>query len=355
MLRRLLAAAVLTAALADPAGAAQGDPRLGEQYALTQMRVPQAWSVAQGRGIVVAVIDSGVDLGHPDFRGRLVPGATFLRCGDRSCGNGDWRSGPAARRKDAYGHGTHVAGAIVAGRNNGYGIAGVAPQAKVMPIKMTDRQGNSDPHDVVLAIRWAVAHGADVINTSLAYPTSMSAELIETANWAISRGVVFIASSGNRSEPGCMQPAAVPGVVCVTATDRNEAPAAYSSGAVKDGLRSVAAPGGAGQPGSAYTVTLPQLPVPACEERILSTWPRGDIGVGRCPGEGGYRYLSGTSLSSPHVAGVAALLLSQGRTAERTVEILLATARTPGVGPGVWTPQYGYGIVDAAAAVRAPR
>ena len=73
------------------------------------------------------------------------------------------------------------------------------------------------------------------------------------------------------------------------------------------------------------------------------------------PGDGGYRYLSGTSLSSPYVACVAALLLSQGRSAARTVAILLATARTPGVGPGVWTPQYGYGIVDAAAAVRASR
>jgi subtilisin family serine protease len=354
VLRRLLVAVALLAATAAPAGAAQGDPLYAQQYALTQLHAPQAWQVSQGRGVVVAVVDSGVDLGHPDFRGRLVPGATFLRCGDRSCGNGDWRSGPAARRGDAYGHGTHVAGAIVAGRNNGYGIVGVAPQAKVMPIKITDRQGNSSEHDVALAFRWAVAHGAKVINASLGYPSTYT-EVIDAATYAVAHGVVVVASAGNRSEPTCLEPAAVPGVICVTATDRNEAPAAYSSGGVKDGMRSVAAPGGAGQPSSVYTVALPQLPVPACEERILSTWPRGDAGVGRCPGEGGYRYLSGTSLSSPHVAGVAALLLAQGRTAARTVEILLATARTPGVGPGVWTPQYGYGIVDAAAAVRAPK
>lgn len=355
VLRRLLTvAALVVATTAVPSGAAQGDPRASEQYALTQLHAPQAWARAQGRGVVVAVIDSGVDLGHPDLRGRLVPGATFLRCGEKPCGNGDWRSGPASRRADAYGHGTHVAGAIVAGRNNGVGTIGVAPLAKVMPIKITDRQGNSSEHDAALGIRWAVAHGAKVINASLGYPSTYT-EVIDAAAYAVAHGVVFVASAGNRSEPTCLEPAAVPGVICVTATDRNEAPAAYSSGGLKDGMRSVAAPGGAGQPGSVYTVALPQLPVPACEERILSLWPRGDTGAGRCPAENGYRYLSGTSLSSPHVAGVAALLLSQGRTAKRTVEIILSTARTPGAGRGVWTPQYGYGIVDADAAVRAPR
>jgi subtilisin family serine protease len=354
VLRRVLVAVTLLAATAAPANAQQGDPLFTEQYALTQLHAPQAWALAQGRGVVVAVVDSGVDLGHPDFRGRLVPGATFLRCGERPCGNGDWRSGPAARRADAYGHGTHVAGAIVAGRNNGYGIVGVAPQAKVMPVKITDRQGNSSEHDVALGFRWAVAHSADVINASLGYP-STATEVIAAANYAVAHGVVVVASAGNRSEPTCLQPAATPNVICVTATDRNEAPAVYSSGAVKDGMRSVAAPGGAGLPSSVTVVALPVVPFPPCEERILSAWPRGDTGAGRCPAEGGYRYLSGTSLSSPHVAGVAALLLSQGRTAARTVEILLATARTPGIGPGAWTPQYGYGIVDAAAAVRAPR
>ncbi|HEU0132397.1 MAG TPA: S8 family serine peptidase [Mycobacteriales bacterium] len=356
MLRRLLTAAALVAAgtAVPQAHAAGGDPLYQEQYALTQLHAPQAWTRAQGRGVVVAVVDSGVDLGHPDLRGRLVKGATFLRCGETSCGNGDWRSGPADRRKDAYGHGTHVAGAIVAGRNNGVGIVGIAPLAKVMPIKITDRQGNSSEHDVALAFRWAVRHGATVINASLGYPSSYT-EVVAAAQYAVDHGVVVVASAGNRSEPTCLEPAAVPGVICVTATDRNEAPAAYSSGAVKDGMRSVAAPGGAGQPGSVYTVALPQLPVPACEERILSTWPRGDAGLGRCPGEGGYRFLSGTSLSSPYVAGVAALLLSQGRSAQNTVDVILKTARTPGVGPGVWTPQYGYGIADAGAAVRAPR
>jgi serine protease len=346
MLRRALLA-VACLALAAPAYAAPaGDPMLRDQYSLTQMRVQQAWPSTQGRGIVVAVIDTGVDLGHPDLRGRLVPGATFMSCGTTGCGNGDWRSGPASRRKQPFGHGTHVAGVIVAGRNNGAGIVGVAPQAKVMPIKVGDRVGSTDT-DVVRAIRWAVSHGAHIINLSL---STEAPEVVAAVADAAERGVIVVASAGNRSQPICIEPAAAPEALCVTATDRNELPAAYTSGAVKPGLRSIAAPGGAGLPGEVAGL----IPLPECSERILSTWPRGDSGAGRCPGVGGYRQLSGTSLSAPHVAGVAALLRAQGRSAARTVEILLETARTPGVGPGAWTPHYGHGIVDALAAVSAP-
>ena len=324
-----------------------GDPRIGEQYALTQLRAPSAWERTQGRGIVVAVIDSGVDLGHPDLRGRLVPGITFLSCGSRGCGNGDWKSGPPV---EPFGHGTAVAGAIVAGRGNGVGIVGVAPLAKVMPIRVGGRTAYGST-DVARGIRWAVKHGAHVINLSLA---DLEPDVLAAVEFAVSRGVVVVGAAGNRNEPDCIYPAAVPEALCVTATDRNELPAGYSSGAVKEGLRSLAAPGGAGTPSSVAGIVSPPVavPFPDCTERILSLWPRGDAGLGRCPGAGGYRYLSGTSLAAPHVAGVAALLLAQRRTAAQVVDILIATARTPGVGPGVWTPQYGYGIVDAAAAVR---
>ncbi len=346
---RALVALACAAALAPGTTAtAAGDPMLSQQFSLTQLHAPQAWARSQGKGVVVAVLDSGVDLGHPDFRGRLVPGATFLGCGSRSCGNGDWKSGPASRRGDAYGHGTHVAGAIVAGRANGVGIVGVAPLAKVMPVKIGDKVVYDDA-DVTRGIRWAVDHGADVINLSLSIEPSLAPDAV---HYATQRGVVVVAAAGNNTDPFCIYPAALPEVVCVTATDRNELPATYSSGAVKEeGLLSVAAPGGAGLPGP----VAGYVPFPDCTERVLSTWPRGEPGNGRCPGEGGYRYLSGTSLASPHVAGVVALLLAQGRTPAQAVDVLVKTARTPGVGPGVWTPEYGHEIVDAAAAVSAPR
>lgn len=344
--RALVACAVLAlAGAAQPARAGGGDPRLGEQYALTQLRAQRAWPVSQGKGVVVAVVDTGVDIGHPDLRGRLVPGVTFAGCGPRPCGNGDWRSGPAARRGEAFGHGTHVAGVIVSGRGNGVGIVGVAPLAKVMPVKIGDRT-QVLAADIARGIRWAATHGAHVINLSLAIIDDDVAAAVE---FAAGRGVVVVAAAGNRSEPTCVFPAALPEAICVTATDRNETPGAYSSGAVKEGLRSVAAPGGAGLPPQAAGLVA----VPECGERILSTWPRGDAGAGRCPGEGGYRYLYGTSLAAPHVAGVAALLVARRLPADRVVETLLATARTPGVGTGVWTPQYGHGIVDATAAVLA--
>jgi subtilisin family serine protease len=134
--------------------------------------------------------------------------------------------------------------------------------------------------------------------------------------------------------PVCDSPSFDPGAICVTSTTRDETPSWFSNGAVKPDMQAVAAPGGSG--------TL------FCEDDIVSTVPQG-MGSDVC-GQSDYDYYAGTSMATPHVAGVAALLFAQGRTLDNVRSALIDTARTPGIGTGAYTTAYGHGIVDAAAA-----
>lgn len=343
----LLAAVALVLGLVGAAGAstAVNDPLWSQQWGPQQVRAPQAWATSTGSGEVIAVVDSGVDLSHPDLAGKLVGGATFVGCANASCGNGDWKSGKDAGAPD--GHGTHVAGIAAAATNNGTGIAGVAPDAKIMPVKVLGENGGSFA-EIAAGIRFAADNGADVINMSLgALPGVQALEitgLIRDARDAIAyangKGVVVVAAAGNETAPLCASPAFNNGALCVTATDRNEAKAWYSNLGVKPDLRAVAAPGGQG--------------ALFCGEDILSTVPAGtESSCGRATP--GYDAYAGTSMAAPHVAGVAALLTAQGRTNTQTYDVLTSTARMPATGVrGVYDPVYGYGIVDAQAAVAAP-
>ena len=138
---RILAAAtatVATAALyAGPAEARTNDPLYDQQYGPQQVRAEQAWNTSTGKGAVIAVVDSGVALSHPDLKGKLVRGATFVDCA-ASCGNGNWK-GPDGEGDAPDTHGTHVSGIAAAATGNGVGIAGVARAAKIMPIKVCSR------------------------------------------------------------------------------------------------------------------------------------------------------------------------------------------------------------------------
>ncbi|HEV8683483.1 MAG TPA: S8 family serine peptidase [Actinomycetota bacterium] len=351
----LSVAAVGTARVAPGAGAthtdpaAPNDPLYVSQWGPRQVRAEQAWDVTQGLGAVVAVVDTGIDLDHPDLAANIVPGNTFLGCGTAGCGNGDWQSG--SRPGDATGHlhGTHVAGIAAAVTNNGVGIAGVAPQAKLMAVRVLDGEGSGSFADVALGIRYAADNGADVINLSLgALPgsqvftiTGLLTDVVDAIAYANSRGVVVVAAAGNEAAPMCDTPGFDPGAVCITATDKREAKAAYANHPVRPDLQSVAAPGGAG--------------IPLCYEDIVSTVPPGTGGT-YCgyPGNRAYDEYAGTSMATPHAAGVAGLLASMGCTRQQNVDVLTSTARQPVTGSrGVWTPEYGYGIVDAQAAVQA--
>lgn len=338
--------ALATVAVGSPADAVTNDPLRSQQWGLDQVRTEAAWATSTGSGVVVAVVDSGVDLDHPDLQGQLVPGVTTVDCGRKRtyCGNGSWEGMDGEAQPDDT-HGTHVSGIVAAATDNGIGIAGVARDAKVMPIKSLE-EGSGSFEEIAAGIRYAVDHGADVVNLSLgAIPgaqaltiTGLESSTTEAIEYATDKGVLVVAAAGNDSFPVCGTPAFEAGALCVTATTREETPAWYTNGAVKPDLDAVAAPGGAG--------------LVFCRDDIVSTVPVG-TGAAVC-GQQDYDYYAGTSMATPHVAGVAALLYAQGRTRDNVHDALIATARTPGLGTGVFTTSYGHGIVDAQAAVSYP-
>ena len=340
------AALSLAAVSALPAQAATSDPLRPQQWGLDQIKAEQAWATSSGIGAVVAVVDSGVDLTHPDLRANLVAGITTVGCpaGQQTCGNGDWKgTDGVGQPEDA--HGTHVSGIVAAVTDNGLGVAGTAPGAKVMPVKSLE-EGSGSFTDIAAGIRWAVDHGADIVNMSLgAVPgaqaltiTGIEADVDEAIAYASSKGVLVVAAAGNESFPVCDTPSFADGAMCVTSTTREETPSYFSNGAVKPDMNAVAAPGGEG--------------LISCANDIVSTVPVG-TGSASCK-QSDYDYYAGTSMATPHVAGVAALLAAQGRSLANMREALMSTARTPGVGTGLFTPSYGHGIVDAAAAVAYP-
>ena len=323
--------------------ATTNDPLRDKQWGLDQIHAEAAWPTSTGAGAVVAVVDTGVDLRHPDLAGQLVRGATFTGCkaGKRPCGNGDFRGPDGKNNGDE--HGTHVAGIVAAATNNGIGVAGVAPDADLMPVKVLE-DGSGSYKDIADGVRWATNHGADVINLSLgglpgtqALPiTGLATDLSGAIAYARDRGVLTVAAAGNSATPICSDPAFTDGVICVAATDRNEVKSWYSELPNKPDLKAVAAPGGAG--------------LIACDDDVWSTVPTG-TGSKAC-GQSAYDAYAGTSMATPHVAGVAALLYAQGRGVNSVERALLTTARQPVTDiRGVYSPVYGYGIVDAEAAV----
>lgn len=345
------ACAVGLVVTAGSAGAATDDPLRDELYGLDQVHAEQAWSSSRGAGTVVAVVDTGVDLGHPDLQGRLVPGADFV-CGEQkgSCGDGSWK-GQDGEGQEPDVHGTHVAGTIAATADNGIGVAGVAPDAKVMPIKVLE-DGSGTNEDIAEGIRYAADHGADVINLSLGgLPGTQIFSILgldttmkDAIQYARDKGTLTVAAAGNTSTLLCNDPAFSSDSICVGATDKNEMKSYFSELPVTFRGKGVAAPGGSGR-----------LLGGDCSEDILSTVPRG-TGTDEC-GEGkDYAAFAGTSMATPHVAGVAAILFGQDRSMANVERAILSTSRHPLLGArGGYSALYGRGIVDAQAAVAYPR
>lgn len=354
--RTAVVAVALTAAasLAGPAGgkapAHPDDPMLEHQWGLAKIRAVEAWaeSNATGRGIKIAFVDGGIDVDHEDF---ACPGKLEILPGS----NLGSRRRPDNPQEDVGFHGTFVAGIAGACTDNGTGIAGVAPDATLIPIRILARARTASM-DATMAegIRFATDAGAHVINLALGdippWSHADGSEYPETEaalREARQAGVVIPAAAGNYAQPLCEYPARSKNVICVVATDSNDMHAAYSDFAVNvdryadpPGIEpAVAAPGGQGT---------------SCAENILSTVPFD--GFSSCS-EDGYETAFGTSASTPYVSGVAALLYEKlgprrsSAKANLIVETILATADdlyTPG-----WDPIVGYGRLNALEAVRA--
>lgn len=271
------------------------------QWNLPIIETTKGWELGKGSAdIIVAVIDTGIDLDHADLKNRLVKGINVF----------DAESPPY----DEVGHGTHVAGVISATVNNNEGVAGMSWYNKVMPIKALDHTGAGSTYSVAEGIIWAVDHGAQVINMSLGNYAN-SEFLHDAIKYAYDQDVILVAATGNDNTEDPGYPAAYPEVLAVSATDSNQKITSFSNfGNYVD----VAAPG----------------------ENIASTYPNNQ-----------YAGLSGTSMASPHVSALAALI----RTAnpllknKEVMEIVRQTSLDLGVkGRDKY---YGYGQIDVAKAL----
>jgi subtilisin family serine protease len=267
------------------------------------VQAPAAWDVTPGTtNVVVAVLDSGVQFSHPDLSGRVLAGYDFV--------NDD------ADASDDYGHGTAVAGVIASAGNNGLGGAGVAFGCLMLPVKVCGADGTAPYSAIADGIRYAVDHGARVINISLVGDQA-SATLQDAVNYAWERNAVIVAAAGNTGGPTPEYPAACQNAVAVSSLALNDARSTFSSYGPHVAL---AAPG----------------------EGIWTTQMRADPRFGEW---------SGTSFASPIVAGVAALVASANSALCNTqvVSILIQTASD--LGPGGKDSFFGAGRVDAARAV----
>ena len=288
------------------AAATPNDPAFAsDQDYLKTVRVPTAWDRSKGSlNQVVAVIDTGVNGKHPDLVGRTVAGYDAIR-------NVGIAAGAAS---DDNGHGSMVSGIIAAATNNGQGIAGVAWNAKVMPVKVLDDTGNGTDSDVAEGINWAVSHGAKILNLSLGGDGDNPA-LHDAVKNAVARGAVVIVAAGNWGDDVPQYPAAYPEAIAVGATD--------TTGALTD-----------------FSSYGPWIDVAAPGWGILSTQLGSDYYIG-----------DGTSFSAPIVSGVAALIRTQSPTLTpaQVLSRLRTTARD--AGPRGIDPYYGAGVVDASNAL----
>ena len=290
-------------AIAPQVHAAANDPLLAQQWGIFAIGADRVWNTTTGQGVIVAVVDSGSGP-HPDLAENLLPGRSFFGAVESQDG----------ADIDASGHGSHVAGIIASVANNGIGGSGVAPNAKILPIKVLDQAGQGDARDVAAGVRYAADNGAKVINLSLGGATE-SSSLTQAITYANDKGALVVAAAGNGGEADKPKwPASLDLTLAVTAVDQaNNATSFDQRGDYID----IAAPGFS----------------------VVST------------AKGDYASLSGTSMAAGFVAGAAALLFAaEPRVTNTQVrDILLRTATDIGEPGRDLT--FGVGLINMVAAL----
>jgi thermitase len=280
------------------------DPYFSSQWGLTKIGAPQAWDVTTGSSdLIIAIIDSGIDLDHPDLSGKIILGYDYA--------NGDWEP------DDDYGHGTHVAGIAAAWANNGLGVAGVSWSTQLMALKVLDERGLGSYANLADAVTYAADHGAEIISLSLGGDYD-SPTLHDAVIYAHNAGCVIVAAAGNDGASEVLYPAKYAETLAIAATDSNDQRPWFSN----------------------YG---PEVDVAAPGVSIYSTYFNS-----------GYTYKSGTSMATPHVAGLAALIWSEypGYSNNQVEGRMERTAVD--LGAAGWDPYYGHGRIDAQSALCAP-
>ena len=292
--------APLAAVDLKPDALTTNDPQAAQQYSLWRMSVNSAWDVTRGDGVVIGVLDTGVDGTHPDLQGKLVSmGRDFV--------NNDYNA------TDDHGHGTHVSGIAAAATNNGVGVAGIGYNARVLPVKVLSSSGSGSYSAIASGITWAADNGARIINLSLGGPGS-STTLDQAIAYAWNKGVVIVAAAGNENTSSPTYPASSANVIGVCATDQADAKASFSNYGINV---DVCAPG----------------------VNIWST-VRG----------GSYQAWDGTSMASPNAAGVAALVAAAHPTWTNSQIKQALENTTDNIGSSTY---FGRGRLNAARAVGA--
>lgn len=335
--------------------AVPNDDDFAKQWHYRQIKLPEAWNITTGQAspsVIVAVIDTGVYLAHPDLAANLMDGYDFISAasnaadGDGLDANPDDPGDSAEPGESSY-HGTHVAGIIAATSNNAQGVAGVSWHARIMPLRALGRWGGST-WDIMQAISYAAGlendsdtlpdRRADIINMSLgspAYSTAMQRTIADARD----AGVIIVAAAGNEGTGAPQYPASYDGVISVSATNARPQITPYSSfGDMVD----VAAPGGD---------MSEDLNRDNFGDGIYSTWVS-ETGGQRVES---YGFMQGTSMATPHVSGMLALMKARfpALTPDNVDAALARGQLTADIDAAGWDERTGFGLVDAFKAVTA--